>query len=367
MRTIRIAKPMLPSLMEFFFYATKIWKSRMVSNNGQFHMQLEKDLLHFLEAENVVIYSNGHLALEAAIEAMELSGDVITTPFTFSSTTQAILRKGLKPVFCDISADNYTIDVDKIESLITDKTSAILPVHVYGNVCDVERIQQIADRHNLKVIYDAAHSFGVKFNNVSVCQFGDASMLSFHATKVFNTLEGGAVVFREGILRQKLNALKNFGIDSDGFISSSGGNAKMNELQALIGLLNLKKINVEIKNRRLVYEQYQDGFINYNGISLVSEQINVKSNYSYYSILITNEEKSSEELVIFLNSKRIVAKRYFFPLTSEIGQLQENINANQTPIAKYVSDRVVALPIYGDLKRKEVQRVINSVKEYMEL
>lgn len=367
MKLIRIAKPQLPNLMAFFFYASKIWKSRIVSNNGHFHTQLERELSLYFETENVVIYSNGHLALEAAIDALELSGEIITTPFTFSSTTQAILRKGLKPVFCDISRNNYTIDVDKIESLITDKTSAILPVHVYGNVCDVEKIQQIADKHNLKVIYDAAHSFGVKYNNVSICQFGDASMLSFHATKVFNTIEGGAVVFKEDTLIQKLNALKNFGIDSNGFISSSGGNAKMNELQALIGLLNLKKIDVEIKNRRRVYEQYQHAFVNYNGIDLVSEQKNVKSNYSYYSILITNEEKFPEEMLKFLNSKGIVAKRYFFPLTSEIGQLQENIETNQTPIAKYVSDRVVALPIYGDLKRKEVQRVINSVKEYMEL
>lgn len=367
MKYIRIAKPMLPNFLIFSFCALRIWKSRIVSNNGQFHSQLERKLSHHFESENLVLYSNGHLALEAAIDALELSGEIITTPFTFSSTTQAILRKGLNPVFCDISMNNYTIDVDKIESLISDKTSAILPVHVYGNVCDVEKIQQIADKYNLKVIYDAAHSFGVKFNDVSICQFGDASMLSFHATKIFNTLEGGAVVFREGNLRQKLNALKNFGIDSNGLISSSGGNAKMNELQALIGLLNLKKINVEIKNRRLVYEQYQLGFLNYKGISLISEPLNVKSNYSYYSILITNEEKAPEELVTFLNSKRIVAKRYFYPLTSEIGQVQRDTKYIDTPIAKYVSDRVVALPIYGDLKRKEVQRVISSVKEYMEL
>lgn len=367
MKNIRIARPMLPNVFIFFLHLLVVWKTRNVTNNGRFHFKLESMLSSYLNADNIVVYSNGHLALEAAIEVLGITGEVITTPFTFASTTQAILRKGLEPVFCDISKDDYTIDVEKIESLITEKTSAIIPVHVYGNVCDVEKIQQIANKHNLKVIYDAAHSFGVKYNNIPMCNFGDASMLSFNATKVFNTLEGGAIVFRDVNLRKNLNALKNFGIDSDGIVSSSGGNAKMNELQALIGLLNLKKIDSEIKKRKRVFDCYQKNFINYDGISIVTAQNNVESNYSYYSILITNDEKSPKDLVDFLKLKGVVAKRYFYPLTSEISELQSYKKSVQTPIAKYISDRVVALPIFGDLKTKEINKVINSVKEYMEL
>lgn len=367
MKKITIVKPLLPNILVFMIYVFDIWRTKNLSNNGKYHSKLEFLISKYLNVSSVLVYSSGHLALEAAIDALELNGEVITTPFTFASTTQAIIRRNLTPVFCDIDRTTYTIDADKIESLITKNTSAIIPVHVYGNVCDVEKIQQIADKYNLKVIYDAAHSFGVKYKHSSICNYGDISMLSFQATKIFNTLEGGAVVFSDKALSNRLKSLKNFGMDSDGKFISLGGNAKMNELQAIVGVLNLKKIDREIARRRIVFDKYQASFLNYSGIEVVAEQEHVDSNYSYYSILITNEHKSPKDCVDYLNSRGIIAKRYFYPLTSELLQLNTNLKSNATPVAKYVSDRVVALPIYGDMKKKEVLKVVNSVKEYMEL
>ena len=255
-KPILVTRSSLPPFEEFTEMLKPIWESGWLTNMGDYHKELEQKLREYLGADRLVLFTNGHMALEMVIQALELTGEVITTPFTFASTTHAIVRNGLTPVFCDINPRDYTMDVDKIEALITEKTSAILPVHVYGNICDVERIEAIARRHNLKVIYDAAHTFGETYNGVGTACFGDASIFSFHATKVYHTIEGGAVAFREAWMEHRLNCLKNFGIVDQDHVVWVGGNAKMNEFQAAMGLCNLRHLEDEITKRRRVAERY---------------------------------------------------------------------------------------------------------------
>lgn len=288
-------------------------------------------------------------------------GEVITTPFTFASTTHAIVRNRLKPVFCDINSEDFTIDVSKIESLITEKTCAIVPVHVYGNICNVEEIEKIAKKYNLKVIYDAAHTFGVEKNGIGVANFGDASMFSFHATKVFNTIEGGAVTYNDSTIKKRLNDLKNFGITGPESVEYVGGNAKMNEFQAAMGICNLRHVDGEILKRKVVVERYRERLENTEGIKLSIIQEGVKSNYAYFPVVFDNYKYTRDEIFEKLGEENIVARKYFYPLINDFECYRDKYNSNETPVAKYIADRVLCLPLYADLELEVVDRICDII------
>jgi len=320
-------------------------------------------LRNYLDVPKVSLFTNGHLALELVLQAFNLSGEVITTPFTFASTTHAIVRNNLQPVFCDINMDDCTIDVNRIENLITDKTSAILPVHVYGNICNVVEIEKIANRYNLKVIYDAAHAFGEKYDGTGVGNFGDASMFSFHATKVFNTIEGGAVTFTDTELEKKLYQLKNFGIKSEDEVDGIGSNAKMNEFQAAMGICNLRHIDSNILERKRVFNRYTDRIRTVKGLRIVSSFKNTTSNYSYFPLIIdeTQFHKTRDEVYKELKDRNIFSRKYFYPLTTSFGCYPEYHNKFDLPIAEYVSKRILTLPLYPDLTNQEVDKICSII------
>lgn len=358
---INVTRSSMPEFEEYCEEIKELWDSRWLTNMGAKHKQFEADLKKYLHTENVCLYCNGHLALENIIAAMKLTSEVITTPFTFASTTHAIVRNGLTPVFCDINPDTYTIDVDKMESLITDKTSAIVPVHVYGNICDVEAIQAIADKHNLKVIYDAAHAFGVEYNGENVANFGDASMFSFHATKVFHSIEGGMLSFKDASLYEKLNQLKNFGIVDQETVGFVGGNAKMNEFVAAMGICNLRHFDDEIAKRKAVVEKYRERLENVDGIRLCPIQENTKSNYAYFPVVFDGYKYTRDEVCDRLKEYDIIARKYFYPLTNSYECYKGKFDVNDTPIALDVSKKVVTLPLYADLSLDDVDRICDVI------
>ena len=360
-KTIQVTSSSMPNFDEYVQEIKELWESHWLTNMGTKHRQLEKLLLEYLNTSNISLFTNGHLALECVIKALDLTGEVITTPFTFVSTSHAIVRNGLTPVFCDINSDDYTIDVSKIEELITEKTSAIIPVHVYGNVCNVNEIQRIADKYNLKVIYDAAHAFGVKVNGVGISNFGDASMFSFHATKVFNTIEGGAVTYKNKDLSNKLFHLKNFGITGSESIEYIGGNAKMNEFQAAMGICNLRHINIEIEKRKKVFNRYVERLSNVDGIKLCKEQERIDSNYSYLPVVFDKYHMSRNEIFEKLKENNIIARKYFYPLVNSLECYKDKFNVNKTPTAEYISERVLTLPLYGDLELEDVDRICDII------
>lgn len=361
MKQILVTHSSMPNFEEYIEEIRELWNSHWLTNMGVKHQKLEAELIKYLQVPNVTLFTNGHLALECAIAAMNLTGEVITTPFTFVSTTHAIVRNGLTPVFCDINAETYTIDVNKIESLITERTSAIVPVHVYGYLCDVEAIEAIAKKHNLKVIYDAAHAFGVKVNGRGIATYGDASMFSFHATKVFNTIEGGAVTYNDSKLTKVLNELKNFGITGQESVEYIAGNAKMNEFQAAMGICNLRHVDKEIQKRKAVVDRYNERLSNVNGIKLSKIQQGVKSNYAYYPVVFDGYKLSRDEVVELLKNENIYARKYFYPLTNEFECYKGKFDCGQTPIAKYMSDRVLTLPLYADLSLQDVDRICDII------
>lgn len=358
---INVTRSSMPEFEEYCEEIKELWDSCWLTNMGAKHKQFEADLKKYLHTENVCLYCNGHLALENIIAAMELTGEVITTPFTFASTTHAIVRNGLTPVFCDINPDTYTIDVDKIESLITDKTSAIVPVHVYGNICDVEAIQAIADKYNLKVIYDAAHAFGVEYNDENVANFGDASMFSFHATKVFHSIEGGMVSFKNPNLYQIMNDRKNFGIRGPESVVYVGGNAKMNEFSAAMGICNLRHLDDEIAKRKAVVERYRERLENVNGIRLCPIQENTNPNYAYFPVVFDGYKYTRDEVCDRLKEYDIIARKYFYPLTNSFECYKGKFDVNDTPIALDVSKKVVTLPLYADLSLDDVDRICDVI------
>lgn len=353
----------MPDFEEYCNEIKELWDSHFLTNMGVKHKQLEKELESYLKIENITLFTNGHLALECVIAAFdfEKGSEVITTPFSFSSTTHAIARNGLTPVFCDINSENFTIDVTKIESLITEKTCAIVPVHVYGNLCDVEEIERIAKKHNLKVIYDAAHTFGVEKNGRGVASFGDASMFSFHATKVYNTIEGGAVTYSDTTLKKKLNDLKNFGITGPESVEYIGGNAKMNEFQAAMGICNLRHVDTEILKRKAVVERYRSRLENVEGIKLSVVQEGVKPNYAYFPVIFDNYKYTRDEIFDKLGKENIVARKYFYPLINDYECYRDKYSSNDTPIAKYISDRVLCLPMYADLELEVVDKICDII------
>lgn len=360
---ILVTRSSLPDYEEFIQMIRPIWDTAWLTNMGDYHKELERQLKKYMGTDHLVLFVNGHMALEMAIQALELTGEVITTPFTFASTTHAIVRNGLTPVFCDIRPEDYTMDPDRIEALITDKTSAILPVHVYGNICDVERIQEIADRHHLKVIYDAAHTFGETYRGRSVAELGDASIFSFHATKVFNTIEGGAVSFREDWMDHRLNCLKNYGIVDQDHVVWVGGNAKMNEFQAAMGLCNLRHVDGEIEKRRHVVERYLEHLEGTAGLKLPRRRPEVKPNYAYFPVIFDGFGADRNQVYAHLAAHNIFPRKYFYPLTSDFQCYEGRFSSKDTPIAAYMADRVLTLPLYADLDLEDVDRICALIRE----
>lgn len=365
MDKILVTRSSMPDYKEYCEEIKELWDSHWLTNMGVKHQKLQSELEKLLNVPHAVLYTNGHLALENAIAAMELpkGGEVITTPFTFASTTNAIVRNGLIPVFCDINSEDFTMDVSKLEALITDKTCAIVPVHVYGNVCDVEEIEHIAKKYGLKVIYDAAHAFGVSCKGRSVACFGDASMFSFHATKVFNTIEGGAVCFSDDKLVQILNDMKNFGIHAPEEITFVGGNAKMTEFQAAMGICNLRHLDEAIAKRKTVVEQYRSRLEHIKGIQLSPVQKDVEPNYAYFPAVFDEKEfgSSRDEVMNTLAENGIGARKYFYPLTNTFTAFHGKYDVNETPIALHISKRVLTLPLYEELSLEDVNRICDVI------
>ncbi|MBQ9686052.1 MAG: DegT/DnrJ/EryC1/StrS family aminotransferase [Oscillospiraceae bacterium] len=361
--TINVTRSSLPPFEEYCAEIRSIWDSHWLTNMGEKHQRLEKALQEYLGVENVVLLTNGHLALENILEALDLHGEIITSPYTFASTTHAIVRCGCTPVFCDIDPETYTIDAGKIEALITEKTVAILPIHVYGNLCDVDEIDRIAKKHHLKVIYDAAHAFGVKKDGVSSACFGDASMFSFHATKVFNTVEGGALCFADFSLRQTVCDLKNFGIHGPEEVPFVGGNAKMNEFCAAMGLCNLKHLDRWLLERKAVVEQYRARLGGVPGIKLNRDQPGVESNYAYFPVIFDGYKYNRDEVFARLAEQGVIARKYFYPITNSFACYKDRpgFDPELTPVAKYMGDRVLTLPLYAGLGADDVDRICDII------
>ena len=352
---INVTRSTMPPFEEYIQTIAPLWESRWLTNMGAIHQEFEAELREFLNSPCVTLYTNGHLALEGVLEALEKKGEIITTPFTFASTTHAISRRGFTPVFCDIEDTYYTMDPAKIEALITDKTVAILPVHVYGNLCDHEAIRRIADRHGLKVIYDAAHAFGVP----GAANFGDASMFSFHATKVFHSVEGGCVTCADPELKARMDRLKNFGIAGES-IPDIGGNAKMSEFHAAMGLCNLRYVNQWIEARKQVVARYRENLEELPGIKLCPEQPGVKSNYAYFPVVFTGPF-TRDMAAGKLAEQGIIARKYFYPLLNDCAAY--GFRGNETPVAKYISERVLTLPLYPELSMEDVDRICDILRE----
>lgn len=361
----------MPPLEEYIEEIRPLWESHWLTNMGAEHQKLETALKERLRVGNLALFTNGHNALECILEALDLHGEVITTPFTFASTTHAIVRKGLKPVFADVRASDLTLDPASIERAITSKTCAIVPVHVYGNLCDVDAIQEIADRHGLKVIYDAAHAFGVERKNPitgkmeSAASFGDASMFSFHATKVFNTIEGGCVCFRDPDLYKTLNQWKNFGITGPETVEYVGGNAKMNEFCAAMGLCNLRHLDTEIAKRKAVAERYWNNLKDVSGIRMIRPATDVVSNYAYLPVLFDTSVFGCTRDDVFeaLAIEGINARKYFYPLVTDFACYSSAYSSENTPIAAKAAQEVLTLPMYADLALEDVDRICSVIRD----
>lgn len=364
--SIFVTRSSMPSIEEYIEEIKPIFENHCLTNMGPVYKKLQRQLIEYLGVPELSLFVNGHMALEMAIDALglkEKGGEVITTPFTFVSTTHAITRNGLKSIFCDIKPDDYTIDPEKIEALITDKTVAIIPVHVYGNLCDVEAIQKIADKHHLKVIYDAAHAFGVTYKGVGVGNFGDASMFSFHATKVFNTIEGGAVAFHDKQYGVPLHELKNFGIHGPEDTMAVGGNAKMDEFRAAMGICNLKRMDVCIAARKKVFERYMERLDGAEGLRLPKQQENVTANYAYFPVYIDPVKFGKTRDIVFdeLSERGIHARKYFYPAINEMSCYREEYKDQPTPVAHDASTRILTLPMYEELALEDVDWICDVV------
>ena len=361
---INVIKSSMPPFEEYIEAIKPLWDSVWLTNMGVNHEMLAERLCGYLKVPNVSLFVNGHMALELVLQAMDLEGEVITTPFTFASTTHAIVRNGLTPVFCDINPEDYTMDVKRIEELITDRTCAIVPVHVYGCLCNVEAIEAIAKKHNLKVIYDAAHAFGVEYKGRGVGTFGDASMFSFHATKVFHTIEGGAITTDDKHLMNKLWKLKDFGIKDEEVVDGIGANAKMNEFCAVMGLCNLDHIDEEIAKREKVTTRYRQNLADVSGITILQPQKDVKPNHAYFPIVVDEKEFGADRQTIYdrLKENDIYTRKYFYPLTSDMDCYSGRFDSSLTPVAKSVAERVLTLPMSAHLTEEDVDRICNIIR-----
>lgn len=366
-RNTFVTQPFLPPLEEFTSYLKDIWDRKWLTNNGHYHKELENALCKFLGVEYISLFTNGTLALITALQEMRISGEVITTPYSFVATTHALWWNNIQPVFVDIEPSTYNIDPEKIETAITPKTTAILPVHVYGNPCGVQRIGEIADTYGLKVIYDAAHSFGVQLNDTPINKFGDLSVLSFHATKVFNTFEGGAIVCHDEKTKKRIDNLKNFGFAGETKVVAPGINAKMNEVQAAFGLLQLKYFEECRTKRKNITSIYQENLKDLKGIIIPNDIPGVLHNYSYFPIRISKKKfgKTRDSVYEFLKENNIYSRRYFYPLISQFPMYKEAPSANLTNLknAVEISQEILCLPIYPDLTEEEVFRIIELLKK----
>lgn len=359
---IPVTRSSLPPFEEYVEEIRPLWESHWLTNMGEKHNALQAALESRLAVPHVSLFSNGHLALEGALEAFDLTGEVITTPFTFTSTAHAIARRGLTPVFCDVDPVDYTLDPAKIEALITERTSAIVPVHVYGTICDTEAIDRIAKRYGLRVIYDAAHAFGVDVNGRSAASFGDASMFSFHATKVFHTVEGGAVCYHDDRLTRRLDYARDFGIDGPDEVRTTGGNAKMSEFHAAMGLCNLRHVDEELERRRAIAARYDENLCGVPGISLKHRQNGVSWNCAYYPVLFDGFKYTRDEVFKRLAEHGVNARKYFAPALNACECYRaRGYDPADTPVAQYVSQHIMTLPMYGALTLDEVDRICETV------
>ena len=362
-KVINVTRSSMPPFEEYCDEIRDLWESRWLTNSGIKYQTLEQNMKKYLNVSNLVFFSNGHQALEAIIHTMGLTGEFITTPFTYASTTQAIVRNGLTPVFCDVEPKWYTMDPEKVEALITEKTSAIIPVHVYGNVCRYREIEEIARKHHLKVIYDAAHAFGVTADGIGIGNIGDAAMFSFHATKVFHTIEGGGVAYHDAELTSKLKAWKMFGMTGKEDAEYIGTNAKMTEFQAAMGICNLRHVDEEIAKRKAAVETYREMLGDVPGIRLCPVQENVVSNYAYFPVYFdeTIFRKSRDEVADLLAEHQIYARKYFYPLTSEFSVYQGRFEIQDTPVARDASRHILTLPLFADLDQESVKRICGII------
>lgn len=362
---ITVTSPLLPNLDEFTDSLKEIWGSKWITNNGQFHQKLEAALAEYLKVPYVSLFTNGTLPLLTALQALRITGEVITTPYSFVATTHALWWNGIKPVFVDIDPSTGNIDPQKIEAAITPRTTAILPVHVYGKPCDTEAIQAIADKYGLKVIYDAAHAFGVEVNGESLLNAGDMSTLSFHATKVFNTIEGGAMVMHDEKTKQRIDYLKNFGFANEIEVVGPGINSKMDEIRSAYGLLNLKQVDAAIAARRKVAVAYRDALRNVDGISFWDDMPGVRHNYSYFPIFVDAEKygMTRDELYMKMKDQDVWGRRYFYPLISEFSTYRglESSRPENLPNAHRMADTVICLPMHHALSENDLNKIINSI------
>lgn len=364
---ILVTRSSMPELEEYIDEIRDIWDSHWLTNMGPKHKMFQAELLKYLGVVNVELLTNGHMALELSMQALNLQGEVITTPFTFASTTHAIVRNGLEPVFCDINERDFTIDVAKIEELITDKTCAIVPVHVYGNICNIEEIDRIARKYGLKVIYDAAHAFGETYKGKGIGSFGDVSCFSFHATKVFNSIEGGAACYQDEKFGKEIYKLKNFGIRNAEVVDGIGANAKMNEFCAAMGLCNLRHIDEDITKRKKIVEYYCSRLEDIEGIQLNVAQEEVTSNYAYFPIVV-NEKifgATRNEIYEALAEVGIGTRKYFYPLTNTFDCFHGKYDVNQTPVALQIARRVLTLPLYSELPLGVVDRICDVIRAFI--
>ena len=360
-KLIPLIRPSMPPYEEYMEAVRNIWDSKILTNMAHNHQQLEKALKEHLGVDNLQLFVNGHLALECALQAMELKGEAITTPFTFASTTHAIVRSGMKPVFADVKEDDYTLDPDRIEELITENTTAIVPVHVYGMACDVDRIQKIADKHGLKVIYDAAHAFGVDVNGKGIGSYGDASMFSFHATKVFNTIEGGGLAFKDSALANMLQYYMNFGITSPETVGYVGGNAKMDEFRAVMGLCNLRHVDEELAIRRQAAERYDERLGGVKGIKLLPVQKGVTKNYAYYAVVFDGYKKNRDQIYDELRNENILTRKYFYPLCNDFDCYRAEYGNADVSVARHIAENVLCLPMHTGLTVEDVDAVCDAI------
>lgn len=364
-KLITVTSPLLPDLDEFHELLKEIWDSKWITNNGSFHRQLEKELAAYLKVPYISLFTNGTLPLITALQALRITGEVITTPYSFVATTHSLWWNGIKPVFVDIDSETCNIDSEKIEAAITPKTTAIMPVHVYGQPCDTKHIQDIADKYGLKVIYDAAHAFGVEVNGESILNAGDMSTLSFHATKVYNTIEGGALVMQDEKTKKRIDYLKNFGFAGETEIVAPGINSKMDEVRAAYGLLNLKQVDKAIEARRQVALTYRENLKNIPGISFMNDMPGVRHNYSYFPIFIDTDNygMTRDELYFKMKEHNILGRRYFYPLINEFSTYRglESANPNNLPVAHKIANSVICLPMHCGLQDNDIERILKTI------
>lgn len=364
-KVITVTSPLLPDLDEFNELLKDIWNRKWITNNGHYHQELEKALCEYLKVPYISLFTNGTLPLITALQALRITGEVITTPYSFVATTHSLWWNGIKPVFVDIDPTTGNIDPDKIEAAITPKTTAIMPVHVYGKPCDVKRIQEIADKYGLKIIYDAAHAFGVEVNGESILKAGDMSTLSFHATKVYNTIEGGALVMHDEQTKKRIDYLKNFGFANETTVVAPGINSKMDEVRSAYGLLNLKQVDAAIEARHRAAVQYREALRGIPGIRVMEDIPGVRHNYAYFPIFIDAEKygMTRDELYFKMKENNVLGRRYFYPLISEFSTYRglESARPENLPVATRIANSVICLPMYHSLTEEEVKHIIAQI------